>query len=418
MMISKKRYLFLLLFTLLIFDSCSRHYKHPDLPSDRKVSEYSSDHMKLFNRPYSELLSGDDLPVEGLRSAIEQNLLFLGRISQNQTFQYGSLNYSALEISKSMRLFLSILDRINNTDELVAELERNFYIFGSVANHEEQVMLTGYYEPIFKGSLKKSAEYNVPVYGLPDDLRVLQLERFRKSLRYRTIVYRLLNEKLTPYHTREEIMEKGVLNGKAEVLAWMTDPVDLFFLQVQGSGILVLPSGERLKISYAGSNGMPYSSIGKLLVEEGKLLLEETSMGSIRKYLNDHPEELKRVLYHNQSYTFLNMEKSTGHPRGSLNVPLTPLRSIAMDVTVFPKSALGYLVADRPSFDAKMEYQGSKPFARFVVAQDTGGAIKGPGRVDLFWGNGLLAEKSAGIMRTFGKLYFLIAKKEVLEGIN
>ncbi len=414
----RKRYTFLLLFSILLFDSCSRHYRHPDLPSDQAVSRLSSDSMKLVNRPYASFLTGDDLPIASLQQAIEKTLLYYERIPGKRQFRYGSLRYSAKEVAISMRLFLSALDRTKNRDELVAELQKTFYIFESIANREDQVMLTGYYEPIFKGSLQRSDKFNVPIYGLPKDLRVLELEKFRKSLRYRTIVFRMKNNKLTPYHSREEIMEQGVLSEKAKILAWMQDPIDLFFLQVQGSGILVLPSGKRLKLSYAGSNGRPYSSIGKLLVEEERLLLEEVSMGRIREYLNTHPHELKRVLYHNFSYTFFHVNESEEHPRGSLNVPLTPHRSIAMDVTVFPKGSLGYLAADLPDFNKKLEYQGLRPFARFIVSQDTGGAIKGPGRVDVFWGNGAMAEKSAGMMRTFGKLYFIIAKKEILNEIT
>ncbi|NQU65126.1 MAG: MltA domain-containing protein [SAR324 cluster bacterium] len=374
--------------------------------------------MKLVNRPFGEFLVGDDLPVEGLRQAIQQSLIYLDRIPQNQTVAYGNLIYTASEVSNSMKLFLALLDRLKNAQDLVAELEKNFLIFESTANEGDQVMLTGYYEPVFEGSVQRSQLYNIPVYGIPRDLQVLQLKRFRKSLKYRTIVYRTHNSELVPYHSREEIMEQNILAEKAEVLAWMKDPVDLFFLQIQGSGMLVLPSGQRVKLSYAGSNGLPYSSIGKLLVEEEKLVLEEVSMAKIREYLNTHPDELKRILYHNNSYTFFNLEEKDEQPRGSLNVPLTPHRSIAMDVTVFPKASLGYLVSDVPDFTKDFVYKGQRHFARFVVSQDTGGAIKGPGRVDLFWGNGRLAEKSAGSMRSFGKLYFVIAKKEVLSQVT
>jgi len=407
----------LLLCSFLLIDSCSRQFRRSDLPSDQIVSQYSSTSMKLVNRPYTEMLTGDDLPLSGLQRSIEQTLTYFDKIPQSRLFKYGNLKYSASEISTSMRLFLSLLEKSKNDKDLIIELQKSFLIFESVANKDEQVMLTGYYEPLFKGSLQKSSRYKVPVYGLPRDHHILHLETFRKSLKYRTIIYRIKNGKLIPYHSRKEIMEQNILSEKAKTLAWMQDPVDLFILQVQGSGILVLPSGRRVKLSYAGSNGLPYSSIGKLLVEKNKLLLEEVSMETIREYLNTHPEELKQILYHNKSYVFFNLSETNENPRGSLNVPLTPHRSIALDVTVFPKGSLGYLISDIPDFDEQLEYKGQKPFARFIVSQDTGGAIKGPGRVDLFWGNGPLAEKSAGTMRSFGKLYFIIAKKEVLSKI-
>ncbi len=411
----QKRFVLILLCSILLIDSCSRQFRSRDLPSDQLVAKYSSTSMKLVNRPYSEFMTGDDLPVDGLKQSVTQSLVYFDKIQQDRQFKYGNLKYSAREIAASMRLFLSLLEKADNDHDLVEELERKFLVFESAANEDKQVMLTGYYEPLFKGALQQSSRYNVPVYSLPRDLHVLNLETFRKSLKYRTIIYRLEKGKLIPYHTREEIMEQNILNKKAKILAWMHDPVDLFILQVQGSGILVLPSGRRIKLSYAGSNGLPYSSIGKLLVTENKLLLEEVSMGSIREYIRTHPRELKPILYHNKSYTFFNLSKTNENPRGSLNVPLTPDRSIALDVTIFPKGSLGYLVSDIPEFDRQLRYKGQKSFARFIVSQDTGGAIKGPGRVDLFWGNGLLAEKSAGTMRSFGRLYFIIAKKEILR---
>jgi len=374
--------------------------------------------MILVNRSYGDFFAGDDKPVDSLRQAIEQTLLYYDIIPADRQFAYGSLAYSAKEVASSMRLFLKLLDQAGDRREFISALQKQFYVFESVSNRKNQVMLTGYYEPLFKGSLEPSAAYPVPVYGLPEDLNVLDLSRFRESLKYRTIVYRVSGDQLVPYYTREEIMEQGVLEGKAAILAWMRDPIDLFFLQVQGSGILELPDGKHMKLSYAGSNGQPYASIGKLLVDEERLKLEDVSMGSIREYLDAHPEEQKRILYHNHSYTFFNIAESDENPRGSLNVPLTPHRSIALDVTVFPKGSLGYLAADRPHFDENLDYQGLKPFSRFVLAQDTGGAIKGPDRVDVFWGSGPLAEISAGTMRTFGNLYFIIAKKETLQQIS
>jgi len=142
------------------------------------------------------------------------------------------------------------------------------------------------------------------------------------------------------------------------------------------------------------------------------------SMGSIRQYMNTHPRERDRILYHNKSYTFFNISEESGNPKGNLNVSLTPHRSIATDTEAFPKAALGFMTSELPVFDENWELKEWQPFSRFVVNQDTGGAIKGPDRVDLFWGNGALAAKSAGTMRRHGKLYFLIAKKEIISKIS
>jgi len=235
-------------------------------------------------------------------------------------------------------------------------------------------------------------------------------------LKSNTIVYRLENGEVVPYYSREEIVGKEVLKDQGLEVAWMRDPVDLFFLQVQGSGILVTPTGERIKLGYDGANGQAYNSIGKYLLDQGVMRLEEISMGSIRNYLRDNPKQRDRILFHNPSYVFFKVNPDgTDGPRGNINVPLTPLRSVATDTTQFPKGGLAYLSAEVPEFDPNWKHIGGKRVAHFVMNQDTGGAIRGPARADLFWGNGDLAENSAGAMRNFGKLYFLVAKKEVLK---
>ena len=137
-------------------------------------------------------------------------------------------------------------------------------------------------------------------------------------------------------------------------------------------------------------------------------------MMSIRDYIQNHPAARDKILFHNKSYTFFKISDQTGNPRGNINVPLTRQRSIATDTNIFPKAGLAYIITELPVFDEIRNSVSMKPFSRFVLNQDTGGAIKGPGRVDLFWGNGKLAEKSAGTMRSFGKLFFLVAKKNVI----
>jgi membrane-bound lytic murein transglycosylase A len=405
-----------LLAALLTSGCTAPFFLPPHLPDDRLVTAYSSSTMILVNRPYSEIIKGDDLPRDSLMRAIEQSKRYLSRVPFDTRFTYGNLVYSATEMDASLTLFRELLLRDNDYHRMIADLEEQFYLFASAANEGDQVLVTGYYEPVFEGSLSYSPEYPIPVYRLPPDLQVLQLGRFRDSLKDRTIVFRLDNDRILPYYTREEIMEYKVLAGRDLEIAWMKDPVDLFFMQIQGSGTLRLPDGERVRLSYAGANGQPYLSIGRLLVAESRLTLEETSMQTIRHYLTTYPDDVKRVLYHNRSYVFFALEPIDEHPRGNLNVPLTPLRSIATDSLLFPKAGIAYLSADYPVFDEQWQQQGTQPFTRFVITQDTGGAIKGPGRVDLFWGHGRLAEESAGAQRSHGRLYFLVAKKEWLTG--
>ncbi len=400
---------------ITLFNGCSKQISEwPGLPTSSMVKHYSSSSMILVDQPYSTFLQGDDLSRKSLQSAISQSLVYLKRIPAHRTFRYGKLEYSAKEVIVSFRLFRQILEANKGYEQLISDLEQQFLVFKSSANSDQRVLFTGYYEPIFKGSLSRTSEYSIPVYSLPDDLLVLKLGGFRNSLQHRTIVYRNEDSRIVPYYSRREIMELNALEGKNLEIAWMRSPVDLFFLQVQGSGILVLPSGKKIRLSYNGSNGRNYSSIGKMLVDDAKMTLEEVSMDSIRRYIAEHPNELKSILYHNESYTFFNIGAVYEEPRGNINVPLTPNRSIATDTMAFPKAGLAYISSELPVFDKFWNPVGTKPFVRFVVNQDTGGAIKGPGRVDLFWGNGKRAEKSAGKMRSMGRLYFFVAKKEVL----
>ncbi len=411
------KFLLLILGVLSILNGCTKEIYDPGrfLPA-RKVIALSSSSMILVNQPYHHFLKGDDLTIKSLQKAINYSLDYYNKIPATTRFKFGKLIYTSSEVVRSFELFQEIINKVNDYDRLIDELELNFYLFRSSKNEDgEGVLFTGYYEPLFPGSFKKTDEYTVPVYGPPNDLLVLNLGEFRDSLVNRTIVYRVINNQILPYYTRREIMEEKVLEGKNMEIAWMKDPVDLFFMQIQGSGILELPSGKQIRLSYNGSNGHRYSSIGKLLVDEKLMALEDVSMGSIRQYLTDHPESRDRILYHNQSYTFFALDDDDRGPKGNINVPLTRHRSIAVDTSIFPKGALAYIETEMPVFKKNWSESSTAPFARFAVIQDTGGAIKGPGRVDLFWGNGTLAEKSAGSMRSFGKFYVLIAKKEALS---
>ena len=377
-------------------------------------SPLSSKQMLHSSFSITEIITEDPLPRASLIESIHNSLLYLERISPRKAFYYGKVRYTAKEVAMSMRLFLGLLKRHPEIESLAEALEEHFLLFASSANDNRGVLFTGYYEPIYQGSLKYSRTYRIPAYKKPKDLKVLELGSFRKTLNKRTIVYRMERGKVVPYYTRKDIMERRKLRRKGLEIAWFKDPLDLFFLQVQGSGILVTPKGKRVKLSYAGANGRPYSSIGKLLLDENRMSLDDISMGSIRNYLNENPKQKKRILYHNESYTFFQINPDPGGPLGVINVPLTPLRSVAVDVNLFPKAALAFVRTEVPSFDPAWHKTGANPFSGFVLAQDTGGVIRGPERVDLFWGNGELAENSAGAMRSFGQIYYLIAKKEAL----
>lgn len=414
------KFFLLLAGVIALLNGCTKEiYDSGEYIDSKQILSASSAYMRLVAKPFRYYLTGDDLTVESLKKAISSSLQYYYKIDPDTEFCFGRMTYTSTDMIDSLHLFQQIIDSKNEYEAMIKKLESNFYLFESTANLEEPgVLFTGYYEPIFEGSLTKTDEYTVPVYTIPEDLLVLYLGEFRDSLKDRTIVYRVEDNTVLPYYTRREIMEEGVLNGKESVIAWMKDPVDLFFMQIQGSGVLKLPDGELIKLSYRGSNGHRYSSIGKLLVDEGIMALEDVSMQSLRKYLKDHPESRDRILYHNKSYTFFEIERTVEGPRGNIGVPLTPHRSIAVDSNIFPKGALSYVVSEIPVFKNSWQDKETERIARFTLIQDTGGAIKGPGRADLFWGSGILSEKSAGKMRSFGKLYFLAAKPEALAAFR
>jgi membrane-bound lytic murein transglycosylase A len=277
-----------------------------------------------------------------------------------------------------------------------------------VSNHE--VLFTGYYEPIIQGSLTPDELYRFPVYGVPTDMLSVDLEKFRSQYRGIRLVGRIQGNQVVPYFSREEIDTAAALAGKGYELAWVADPVGLFFLQIQGSGRIRLVNGDSFGVGYAASNGRPYRSIGGVLIERGVIPPEEMSMQAIRRYLLDHPEETAAILNTNPSYVFF--RKQDDGPVGSLSVPVTPGRSIATDPSLFPRGALGFIECQKPILAKDGVITGWQPFARYVLNQDTGGAIRGPARADLFWGSGPLNQTAAGHLRHYGTLFFLLLKDE------
>lgn len=261
-------------------------------------------------------------------------------------------------------------------------------------------LVTGYYEPLIKGSRSASAEYRWPIHAPPSDMLTIDLAATHPDLKNLRLRGRLVDNKVLPYWSREEIERLGS-DVPAEVLFWASDPIDLFFLQVQGSGQIELPDGSRARIGYADQNGHPYQSIGRWLVAQGELSLEQASMESIKKWSRDNPDRLHEMLNTNPSYVFFReLPAGNDGPVGALAVPLTRERSIAVDPRYTPLGAPVYLATTYPL--------STRPLNRLMLAQDTGGAIKGPVRADLFWGFGADAGAMAGKMRQQGQMWVLL----------
>ena len=288
-------------------------------------------------------------------------------------------------------------------------IDSNYMVYRSIGRDGRgEVLYTGYYEPHLKGSLNPSDEYPYPIYTQPTDLITINLSQFPKNLKAKGSSAGSRKKRSCLTMTARKSNRMALWKAGRNPIAWVSDPVDIFFLQIQGSGKVYLDNGEVISVHYQTTNGRPYRSIGKLLIDENKITREEMSMQKIREYLRAHPEEINPVLNHNPSYVFFSIEPDG--PLGNINVKLTPGRSIALDRRIFPPAALAFIVTQKPVIDGSGKIHDWAEFTRFALNQDTGGAIRGPGRADLFWGNGPYAVIAAGHMKHVGKLYFLVLK--------
>jgi membrane-bound lytic murein transglycosylase A len=351
----------------------------------------------------------DDLEFEGLEYSILKSMAYLQKVPADRIYQFGPDQYDAAHLLQSLEQFMDFIRTNPSNRDLQKFIRSNYLVYQSAGRDQEgEVLFTGYYEPHLNGRLQPDDEFRFPIYALPEDLIKIDLSDFDEKYAGESIVGRYTGETVVPYYDRREIDEQNALADKAQPLAWIKDPVDVFFLQIQGSGKIFLDTGEVINVHYNGSNGRPYRSIGKLLIDEQKIPQEEMSMQKIRSYLHEHPEEMAPVLNHNPSYVFFKLEPEG--PLGYLNVLLTPGRSVALDRRIFPPAALAFIQTKKPVVDSAGQIDSWADCSRFVLNQDTGGAIRGPGRADLFWGSGPYAEIAAGHLAHTGKLFFLILK--------
>ena len=336
----------------------------------------------------------DDLDRASLKTAVARSLEALRQKDGAESIAFGKDRISVARVREGLTAFLTLL----KTDTALRPvLVRDFAVYHVTSS----ILLTGYYEPVLAGSLVRTTRYRYPLYRRPDDLvEVPSSDHTREKL-----YGRMVNGKLLPYFSRAEIDGQGALTEKHYELVWLDDPVARFFLHIQGSGQIQLPDGKRLRVGYAGTNGQPYQSIGKLLLDQGKLRPGETSASAIRRYLYTHPDEQDSVFFRNQRYIFF--QCSAAGPRGSLGALLTPGRSLATDPKLYPPGALGFIHSRKPIVD-QGEQVTWQEFSRFVLLQDRGAAIRGWRRADLFWGSSAEAEAEAGYMAQEGELYLLV----------
>lgn len=379
---------------------CPRPEMPPPLPPMVLLSPASYPHFT------------DDRDYAGLAEAIENSLAYLRRLPPQRTIAFGDHHYQVDHLMRSAVHFAELAASKPSADHLNALIKEHYLVYQAAGSDGAgTVLFTGYYEPLLSGSLEPSRTYPVPVHSRPSDLVDIDLSLFDPELRGRRITGRLTGRSVVPYSERSQIRLRDDFNAVAPPIAWLRDEVDLFILQIQGSGRIALPDGSDMSVRFDSSNGLPYRSIGRLLIDSGAIAPEDMSMQAIRDYLVRNPERATAVMDHNPRYIFF--KKSSGGPYGALGEPLTPLRSIAVDPSLFPMASLAYIHTPLAVVAATGDILRWQPHSGFALAQDSGSAIKGPGRADLFWGHGQEAEIGAGHLKHPGRLYFLVRKPDV-----
>lgn len=353
----------------------------------------------------------DDMDKDSLTLAIERSLQYLNRLNDDTIFTYGPDTFSAEHIRKSLKTFLITIKQNSDSKRFNRELRNKFFLYKAAGRRgNKKVLFTGYFEPILDGNLEPDSICRHPIYRMPDDLLRIDLGLFRPKYSGERIVARIDDQRLVPYYTKRDIDEGRALEGRDLEIAWLKDSLDIAILHIQGSGTVKLPTGETIRVGYSASNGHPYRSIGRYMIDKGYIAADSLSLQTIRSYINDHPEIKGEILNYNPSYIFFTLLESG--PLGNIAVPLTPGRSLALDDRLFPKGALVYICCQKPIMGEDGNLSGWTPFCRFLLNQDTGGAIKGAGRADIFWGNGPYEELAAGHLQHEGEIYFLVKKPD------
>jgi membrane-bound lytic murein transglycosylase A len=351
----------------------------------------------------------------GLIKAAKKALAYLEGPSAPRLVKLADRDYGAGELAASLEAVIALAKTAATQDEFADAIKEGFDVFASNGSDGAgKVIFSSYYQPSLAASRKKTPKYFVPLYKRPADMVDVDLGDFDKSLAGRSFEGRVdkKTRNLVPYFSRGEIDVKKALAGKGLELAWLKDKYDVLDLHIQGSGILRFPDGKEMLAKFAATNGQPYNSVGRLLIAANVFTKDNITRDKIRDYLHEHPEAEDWLLEQDPRYTFFDLAPlpADGEPFGALNQSLVPARSIAIDPALFPLGALAFFTTTAPQADKEGRLLGLFPSSRFAVCMDTGGAIKGPGRVDIYAGHGKQAETTARNQWSDGRLYFLVKK--------
>lgn len=335
--------------------------------------------------------------------ALEESIAYFGKPSSQSWFPYRTADSEITHEDQvaALEMLDEALKKSASADEFHGRCLLAFDVYKSVGwDGSGEVLYTAYCEPIFDGRLAPDSTYRFPLFKRPDDLVTDPVDGTPRGRRTQA-------GPVVPYYTRGELLQNGHLDGRE--LVYLKDPFEVYIAHVQGSARIDLPTGEQLCIGYAGKTDRPYKSIGLRLVEEGKIRNQDLSLTTLKNYFRDHPEEVDRVLSHNESFVFF-MEREPG-PFGSIGAKVTPYHTIATDKAVFPRGGPCIVQTRLPYSERGTGRMTFRDATCLVFDQDTGGAIRSAGRADLFVGTGPEAERLAGHTREVGRLYYLFIKK-------
>ncbi|WP_051309028.1 murein transglycosylase A [Desulfogranum japonicum] len=373
------------LFAVLLFCTCSIVSAEPRL-------------HKVPLREWPELV--DDLDYGGLIHALSISERYLQRQAGEKQLYVGEQTVTVDQLLQVNTLLKRLVARRLSAEQLRESIQRQCSLYRVAADtgniHQRDILVTAYYQPILEGRLKADNEFRYPLYRIPDTL----------AQRGDGKIGRLQNGAFVSYWSRSEIEQQQKLVGQE--IVWLKDPIDAFSLHIQGSGLIRLEDGSLRSIGYGNRNGHPYSSIGKYMVDTGRMQIEQASFDRIRHYLQEHPEQGEEILNHNASYIFFRWS-DTIEAIGSMGEPVSAGRTLAADRTIYPLGVVGFLKARMPRIQHGRVI-GFGEMHRFALVQDTGSAIKGAKRLDFFWGRGPEAGVAAGRVKQQGALYVLLPK--------
>ena len=393
------------------------NYRQDRLQKQDNETEKSLKQAEPFSDPATLAdLKGftDDLSRASLEKAITNQLQVMFEQEPSAPIRLGTFTLTCGRLVETLEAFLEILQQDLPPEEFDKKISEEFVLYRVGKGKNKKVLFTGYYRPVIEASRKRTPLYLYPIYQMPEqDLQQVKyksgiqlvgtntgIEKFRESY---------TEKKAWRRFTREEIDHKGALKGQGLEVAWLKDDLERFFLHIQGSGMLEFPDRTRQGVGYQGSNQHTYTGIGKLMIQDGAIEISQGSMQGIKEYFVDHPQDIAKYLYQNKRYIFFTLNDDEG-PRGSGGGELVGGRSIATDKSIYPAGGLAFIKVRQPVLNEKNEIIRWQPISRFVVDQDTGSAIRGAGRGDLYFGTGQVAGAKAGHYHERAEVYYLIKR--------